>query len=175
MRRNAHDVHSGGIWWDLDRCSIASDALANRYAQNIYLPFALHVSTHLSVFSSQDFVEHISSQKKKIRKKGTRRSALKASRLLARQRCVNHAERRDGTLSLLAQNSIRSVSTADRSVENALLNANPHDAHHNVHPLALAALVLETPHPVALVVPVRAARAVHAAASNALLLNPALF
>lgn len=49
-----------------------------------------------------------------------------------------------------------------------LLNANPHDAHHNVHPLALAALVLETPHAVALVVPVRAARAVHAATAHAL-------
>lgn len=52
----------------------------------------------------------------------------------------------------------------------SLSNANPHDAHHNVHPLALPALVLETPHPVALVVPVRAARAVHAAAAHALLL-----
>jgi hypothetical protein len=48
-------------------------------------------------------------------------------------------------------------------------NANPHHAHHNIHPLALATLVLEAPHAVALIVPVRAARAVHAAAAHALL------
>lgn len=41
-------------------------------------------------------------------------------------------------------------------------NANPHDAHHNIHPLLLAALKLIAPHAIALVVPVRAASTVHA-------------
>ena len=49
----------------------------------------------------------------------------------------------------------------------ALLHANPHNAHHNIHPLALSALILETPHAITLIVPVRAARAVHAATAHA--------
>jgi hypothetical protein len=46
------------------------------------------------------------------------------------------------------------------------LHANPHDTNHNVHPLALAALVLVAPHAVPLVVPVRARGAVHAPAAH---------
>jgi len=46
------------------------------------------------------------------------------------------------------------------------LHGNPHDTHNNIHPLVLASFVLVTPHPIPLVVPVRAARAVHASAPN---------
>lgn len=52
----------GGIWIDVQLQVMRSLIVMHK---NIYLPFALHVSTYLSVFSSQDFVEHISSQKKK--------------------------------------------------------------------------------------------------------------
>jgi hypothetical protein len=54
------------------------------------------------------------------------------------------------------------------STQNLLTHShtNPHHTNNNIHPLALPALVLETPKPVPLVIPVRAAGAVHASPSN---------
>jgi hypothetical protein len=45
-------------------------------------------------------------------------------------------------------------------------NRHPHDANNDIHALLVAALVLETPHAVLLVVPVRADGRVHAAAAD---------
>jgi hypothetical protein len=77
----------------------------------------------------------------------------------------------------VSQSWLRALSTplrrAHPSVKDAL-HANPHNAHHNIHPLALPTLILETPHPIALIVPVRPARAVHATATHALLLRSLL-
>ncbi len=47
-----------------------------------------------------------------------------------------------------------------------LLNRNPDEHNHNVHALALAAVVFERPHAVLLLVPVRARRAVHPAPAH---------
>jgi hypothetical protein len=55
----------------------------------------------------------------------------------------------------------RSSQLACRSPIATSLHANPHNTHHNIHPLALPTLILETPHPIPLIVPVRAARTVH--------------
>lgn len=55
------------------------------------------------------------------------------------------------------------------------LHTNPHHTDHNVHPLALPALILETPHAIALVVPVSSASTVHAPATNLLARLSSLF
>lgn len=41
-------------------------------------------------------------------------------------------------------------------------NRNPHNTDHNIHPHPLPTLILETPHPVLVIVPVRAGRRMHA-------------
>ena len=46
------------------------------------------------------------------------------------------------------------------------LDGDPHYADHYVHTLGLSTLVLETPHAVLFVVPVRAGRAVHAPSTD---------
>lgn len=52
------------------------------------------------------------------------------------------------------------------SANHGILHSNPYDAYDNVHALALAAVVLEAPHAVRLLVPERLCCRVHAPASN---------
>lgn len=41
------------------------------------------------------------------------------------------------------------------------LHRDPHNADHNIHPLPLPSLILKTPHPILLIIPVRPTRTMH--------------